>query len=68
MKYLVIIEKSNNGFSAYSPDVPGCVAAGETIEETEALMAEALEFHLEDMTEEERPIPQTKAVFMNVAA
>ncbi|MBS4028188.1 MAG: type II toxin-antitoxin system HicB family antitoxin [Ignavibacteriales bacterium] len=68
MKYLVIIEKSGNGFSAYSPDVPGCVAAAETIEETEALMAEALEFHLEDIPETERPIPQTKAVFMNVAA
>jgi len=49
MKYLIIIEKSNNGFCAYSPDIPGCIAAAETEEETRTLMKEAIVFHLEGL-------------------
>lgn len=49
MKYLIIIERTNTGFSAYSPDVPGCIATGETEAETKANMADAIAFHLEGM-------------------
>jgi predicted RNase H-like HicB family nuclease len=68
-KYLMIVEKSKTGFSAYSPDLPGCVAAGSTKIETERLMKEAIEFHIEGMLEEglEIPKPITKDVeFVNI--
>lgn len=57
-KYLFIIEKSRNGYSAYCPDLPGCVASAETKKETEILMMEAIEFHLEGMMEEGLEIPK----------
>jgi len=48
-KYLVIIEKGDKGtYGAYSPDLPGCVAVGDTVEETERLMDEAIELYLEE--------------------
>ena len=49
MRVLLLMEKTDTGYSAYAPDVPGCVAAGTTLEGTERLMREALEFHLEGM-------------------
>lgn len=58
-KYLIIFEKSKTGFSAYSPDLPGCVASGKTKVETEKLMKEAIEFHLEGMIEEGMEIPKS---------
>lgn len=61
MKYLVIIEKANNNYSAYLPDVPGCVATGRTIEEVKKNLEEALALHIESMTEEGLPIPEPKA-------
>jgi predicted RNase H-like HicB family nuclease len=45
MKYVVVIEKGENNFSAYVPDLPGCVAAGRSIDETERLIREAIEMH-----------------------
>jgi predicted RNase H-like HicB family nuclease len=56
-KILVLIEKTDNGFNAYAPDLPGCVAAGDTIEETELLMAQAVEMHLEDMAATGQEVP-----------
>ena len=56
-KYLIVIEKSNTGYGAYAPDLPGCVAAAATREETRKLMEEAIEFHLEGMREDGLPIP-----------
>ena len=56
MKYLIVIEPTGTGFSAYSPDVDGCVAAAETRAEVETLMNEALTFHLEMLAEEGLPI------------
>lgn len=56
-RYLVVVEKGENSYGAYAPDVPGCVAVGETIEETLRLIKEALEFHLEDTSEGGEPIP-----------
>ncbi len=51
MTYTVVIEKTGNGYSAYAPDLPGCVAAGDTHEETEALVQEAVTYHLEMLRE-----------------
>lgn len=58
MKYLVVIEKTDTGFSAYSPDVPGCVTTGATPEETVESMEEAISFHLEGLKLEGEPLPQ----------
>ena len=56
-KFLVVIEKSEANYSAYSPDVPGCIASGASVEETLANIRSALEFHLEGMAEHGDPIP-----------
>ena len=57
MKYLIILEPTDTGFSAYSPDLDGYVAAGSDRDETIALMQEAIEFHLEGLREDGQPIP-----------
>ena len=57
-RVLVIIEKGDQSYGAYSPDVPGCVAVGETREEVEQLMKEALQEHLQMMQEENLPLPR----------
>ncbi len=57
-RYTIIIEKGEVNYSAYCPDLPGVVAAGETEEETEGLMKEAIEFHLDGLREEKLPIPE----------
>ena len=56
--YAVVFEETGNGYSAYLPDLPGCVAAGDTKEETERLIAEAVAEHLEMLASEGIPIPQ----------
>ena len=61
-EYLIVIENTGTGFSAYSPDVDGCVAAGQTLEETESLMKEALASHLEVMAAEGYSIPKPHTV------
>jgi len=57
MRYAIVIEKSENGFGAYVPDLPGCVAVADSVAETEKLIKEAIEFHLEGMREDGQPIP-----------
>lgn len=57
MQYAIIIEKSESGFGAYVPDLPGCVAVGETEDEVRVLIREAIEFHLEGLQEDGLPIP-----------
>ena len=57
MRYAVVIEKAESNYSAYVPDLPGCVATGATVGETEAQIREAIEFHLEGMREDGTPIP-----------
>lgn len=57
-RYVVIIERGKRNYSAYCPDLPGVVAAGETEEETIELMKEAIEFHLEGLREDDLPIPE----------
>lgn len=70
MKYLIIIEKTNTGYSAYSPDLPGCISTGATREETEVNMKEAIAFHLEGLQLEGSPIPPPTATsaYIEVAA
>jgi predicted RNase H-like HicB family nuclease len=58
MKYLIVIEPTDTGFSAYSPDLPGCVSTGATREEVERNMQEAIELHLEGLREEGYPVPE----------
>jgi predicted RNase H-like HicB family nuclease len=57
MRYLVVVEKGPTSYGAYVPDLPGCVAAGETKDEVLALIREAIEFHLEGMAQGGEPIP-----------
>ena len=58
MEYLVVIERGPSSFGAYVPDLPGCVAVGETREEVETLIREAIEFHIEGLREEGQPLPE----------
>ena len=59
MRYAIVIEKAEGNFSAYVPDLPGCVATGATVEEVESQIREAIEFHLDGMREDGKPIPPT---------
>ncbi len=70
MKYLIVIEKTETGYSAYSPDLLGCVSTGSTPEETEKNMREAIKFHLDGMREEgmEIPSPSTVSAYVEVHA
>ncbi|MBD0265292.1 MAG: type II toxin-antitoxin system HicB family antitoxin [Tolypothrix sp. Co-bin9] len=58
MHYVVVIEKADSNYSAYVPDLTGCVTTGATLEEVKQMIAEAIEFHLEGMLEDGLPIPQ----------
>jgi predicted RNase H-like HicB family nuclease/predicted RNA binding protein YcfA (HicA-like mRNA interferase family) len=70
MRYAVVIEKAENNYSAYVPDLPGCIATGTTIEEAEQLIREAIEFHLTGLREDGVPIPQpsSQVEYIEVAA
>ncbi|MBA3243109.1 MAG: type II toxin-antitoxin system HicB family antitoxin [Acidobacteria bacterium] len=69
-KFLVIVEKTSTGFSAYSPDIPGCGSTGQTKEEVERNIQEALEFHLDGLRQEgyEVPEPSSYSSYIEVAA
>jgi predicted RNase H-like HicB family nuclease len=58
MKYAVVIEPAKNNFSAYVPDLPGCIATGKTIQEVEATIKEAIQFHIEGLQSSGEPVPQ----------
>lgn len=64
MKYLIVIEKEpgSANYSAYVPDLPGCIATAETLPEIKRLMQEGIEFHLEGMREDGDPIPEPATV------
>lgn len=70
MKYLIVIEETEMGFSAYSPDLPGCVSTGKTLEETEHNMRDAIEFHIQGLRDEgyEIPKPLSRSSYVEVAA
>jgi predicted RNase H-like HicB family nuclease len=58
MRYAIVVEKAGKNYSAYVPDLPGCIATGRTPEETEQLIREAVELHLNGLREDELPISQ----------
>lgn len=60
-KFLVVIEQAGDNFSAYSPDLPGCVATGETREEVEKNIREAIRFHIQGLAEDHQPLPLPQA-------
>ena len=70
MRYAIVIERANDNFSAYVPDLPGCVATGSTLEETEQAMREAIEFHIEGLREDGAPVPPptSRVDYIEVAA
>ena len=67
-KYLIVLERTRTGFSAYSPDLPGCVSTGRTRKQCEKNMQEAIEFHIDGLREEGEPVPEpsTSAAFVKV--
>jgi predicted RNase H-like HicB family nuclease len=67
-KYLIVVEETSTGYSAYSPDLDGCVATGQTREEVEREMREAIAFHLEGLTRqgEALPEPHTYSAYVEV--
>lgn len=61
-KYLVVIEPTSTGFSAYSPDLPGCISTGRTREDVEQNIREAIAFHVDGLREEGQPVPNLAAI------
>ena len=57
-RYAIVIEKAASNYAAYVPDLPGCIATGATVQETEQLLREAIELHLEGMREDGLPVPE----------
>jgi predicted RNase H-like HicB family nuclease len=70
MRYAIVIEKAEGNYSAYVPDLPGCVATGATVAEVGAQIREAIEFHLEGLREDGTPIPPpaSRVEYIDVAA
>ena len=68
MRYAIVIEKAEGNYSAYVPDLPGCVATGATVAETEAEIREAIVFHLEGMREDGLaiPVPQSQVEYVEI--
>ena len=62
MRYAIVVEKTENNYSAYVPDLPGCVATGFTIEEIEREIREAIEFHIEGLIEDGLSISQPTSI------
>ena len=68
MKYAVVIEKAEGNYSAYVPDLPGCVATGQTVEEIEAEIKAAIEFHIEGLRTDALPVPPPCSIVEYVEA
>jgi predicted RNase H-like HicB family nuclease len=62
MRYAIVIEKTASNYASYVPDLPGCVATGATVEETERLLRGAIELHLQGMRDDGLPIPEPSSV------
>lgn len=69
-RYLVVVERTQTGYSAYSPDLPGCISTGPTRATVEANMREAIEFHIEGLRLEQLPVPEpsSESAYIDVAA
>mgnify|MGYP002623531716 CR=1 FL=1 len=61
-RYAIVVEKAKSNFSAYVPDLPGCVATGATVEETERRLREAIEVHVQGLREDDLPVPEPSSV------
>ena len=61
-KYAIVVEQAKRNFAGYVPDLPGCVATGATVEETERLLREAIELHIAGMREDGLPVPAPSSV------
>jgi predicted RNase H-like HicB family nuclease len=70
MRYAIVIEKAENNFAAYVPDLPGCIATGETVEETEQQIQEAIELHIRGLREDGLPVPEavSRVEYIEVAS
>lgn len=70
MRYAIVIERATSNYSAYVPDLPGCVATGATVEEVEAQIREAIVFHVEGLREDGLPVPApaSRVEYVDVAA
>ena len=68
MRYAIVIEKADGNYSAYAPDLPGCIATGDTPQEAEDNMREAIRFHLEGLAEDGLPIPPAQSTLAYVEA
>lgn len=70
MRYAIVVEKTENNYSAYVPDLPGCIATGTTLEETERELREAISFHMEGLIEDGLPIPPPASIveYFEIAA
>jgi predicted RNase H-like HicB family nuclease len=67
MEYVVIVEQGATSFGAYVPDLPGCVAVGETRDEAMDLIREAIEMHIESLRENDEPVPQPHSFVEKIA-
>jgi predicted RNase H-like HicB family nuclease len=69
-RYLVVVERTDTGYSAYPPDLPGCISTGPTRSAVEANMREAIEFHIEGLRLEHLPVPEpsSESAYVDVAA
>ena len=65
-KYAVVIERGPNNYSAYVPDLPGCITTGKTLEEIKTNIREAIELHLEGLMEDGSPVPEPSSVAIEV--
>jgi predicted RNase H-like HicB family nuclease len=68
-RFLIIIEQGSRNYSAYAPDLPGCIATGKTLDEVKANMREAIKMHIQGMVEDQEPIPtsQTMADYLDIS-
>jgi predicted RNase H-like HicB family nuclease len=62
MRYAIVIEKANGNFSAYVPDLPGCVATGDSVKAVEAEIREAIRFHIDGLKEDGQPVPMPTSI------
>jgi predicted RNase H-like HicB family nuclease len=66
-KYLIVIEKAENNYSAFSPDLWGCIATGKTVEEALVGIKEAIQFHIESMVNDGDGVPNAKGIIQHIA-
>lgn len=70
MRYAIVVEKAGNNYSAYAPDLPGCIATGNTVEKAEQEICEAVKFHIDGLREDGLPVPAPTNVveYLEIAA